>query len=99
MVSVWAASPVYSTEQELVKVPATPSETRVQLSKSKSPPGLSEPKSTEPEGSDLEPEAVSVTVTRQVEASSIATGESQSTTVEVERDTSAVTTTCGSWPC
>ena len=54
---------MYSTEQVLVKVPADPSETRVQVVKSKSPPRLSEVKSTLPAGSDLEPAAVSVTVT------------------------------------
>ena len=42
-------------------------------------------KSTEPEGSEAVPASVSVTVTVQVEASSIATGVSHSTLVEVVR--------------
>ena len=65
--SVPAMSPVYVTEQELVKV-AAPSETRVQEAVEKSPPALSEEKSTDPVGSDLEPPSVSVTVAVQLEA-------------------------------
>ena len=87
MVSTWAASPVYSTEQSLVpsRLPA-----RVQLLKSKLPPRLSLLKSTEPDGSDAVPPSVSVTVTVQVLASAIATGLSHDTLVEVDRSVTAI---------
>jgi hypothetical protein len=67
-------------------VSGLPSETRVQLAAENVPvPAPEREKSTEPEGSDLEPESVSATVAVQVEPWLIALGVSQLTLVEVER--------------
>jgi hypothetical protein len=75
------------TEQELVKVSALPSETRVQEPPPLKvpPPGPVRLKSTEPEGSDLVPPSVSVTVAVQVPPWLMAREAGQSTEVEVER--------------
>ena len=82
MVSVPAVSPVYSTEQLLVTVEVADQDAAAEVEVAAE---VVEVKSTEPEGSEAVPASVSVTVTAQVEASSIATGVSHSTSVEVVR--------------